>query len=434
MKQLNFSIQINAPKEKVWSILLDDASYRRWTSVFHEGSYAVGDWKEGSKILFLGPDGSGMFSRIFRHVPNEFISIQHLGIVKNGVEDFDSEETKKWTGALENYSVSERDGATELLVELDTTGDFEAYFQKTWPKALGVVKELAEVQKITPFLWFDDRIEEALNLYSSVFPNSKIWNIVRNGDTVFTADFSLGGQKFAALNGGPQFQFNPSISFFVVCETETEVDNAWQKLSESGSVLMPLDKYPWSEKYGWLQDRYGLSWQLSLGKISDVGQKITPSLLFVGEQHGRAEEALHYYSSVFKNAHTDGILRYVAGEPEKEGTVKHAQFSLEGQKFMVMDSGLPHAFQFNEALSFVISCDTQEEIDHFWNKLTGGGGQESQCGWLKDKFGVSWQVIPPVLVKYLNDPNPVKANNVMQAMMKMSRIDIATLQKAYEQE
>lgn len=144
MKHLNFSIQINAPKEKVWSILLDDKTYRQWASVFHEGSYAIGDWSEGSKILFLGPEGSGMTSRIFRHVPNEFISIQHLGTIKDGVEDFESEETKKWSGALENYSASERNGATELLVEFDTTEDYEAYFQEKWPKALEKVKELSE--------------------------------------------------------------------------------------------------------------------------------------------------------------------------------------------------------------------------------------------------------------------------------------------------
>lgn len=144
MKQLSYSIQIKAPKEKVWSTLLDDTTYRQWTSVFHEGSYAVGDWKEGSKILFLGPEGSGMTSRIFRHVPNEFISIQHLGIVKNGIEDFDSEETKKWSGALENYSVNEKNGLTTLQVDMDATEDFEAYFQSTWPKALGKVKQLAE--------------------------------------------------------------------------------------------------------------------------------------------------------------------------------------------------------------------------------------------------------------------------------------------------
>ena len=144
MKQLNFSIQISAPTDKVWSTLLDDKTYRQWTSVFHEGSYAMGDWSEGSKILFLGPEGSGMTSRIFRHVPNEFLSIQHLGTVSNGIEDFDSEETKKWAGALENYAVQEKNGVTTLNIETDTAEGFEAYFQETWPKALEKVKALSE--------------------------------------------------------------------------------------------------------------------------------------------------------------------------------------------------------------------------------------------------------------------------------------------------
>lgn len=144
MKQLNFSIQINAPKEKVWSTLLDDKTYRQWASAFSEGSYAVGDWSEGSKMLFLGTEGSGMTSRIARHIPNEYISILHLGMIANGVEDFDSEETKKWSGALENYSVQENNGATTLNIDMDSTEDFEAYFRETWPKALEKVKALSE--------------------------------------------------------------------------------------------------------------------------------------------------------------------------------------------------------------------------------------------------------------------------------------------------
>jgi len=145
MKQLEFSIRINAPKTKVWSTLFDDPTYRQWTSAFGEGSHAVGDWSEGSKILFIGGDGQGgMSSMIAKHVPNEFISIQHLGMIANGVEDFDSPETKKWSGALENYTVTETGGITELRIEMDTIADYEAYFLETWPKALLKVKELAE--------------------------------------------------------------------------------------------------------------------------------------------------------------------------------------------------------------------------------------------------------------------------------------------------
>lgn len=147
MKQLEFSIQINAPKTRVWSTLLDDTTYRQWTSVFCEGSHAQGDWSEGSKILFFSGDGQGgMSSMIAKHIPNEFISIQHLGMIANGVEDFDSPETQKWSGALENYAVTEAGGVTDLRIELDTIADYEAYFQETWPEALQKVKELAEAQ------------------------------------------------------------------------------------------------------------------------------------------------------------------------------------------------------------------------------------------------------------------------------------------------
>jgi len=144
MKQLEFSIQISAPKEKVWRTLLEDKTYRQWTSVFNEGSYAVGDWSEGSKVLFLSADGKGLSSMVAKHVQNEFISIQHLGVIANGVEDFNSPETKKWSGALENYSVNENDGITELLVEMDSIEDYEVYFRETWPKALQKVKQLSE--------------------------------------------------------------------------------------------------------------------------------------------------------------------------------------------------------------------------------------------------------------------------------------------------
>ncbi len=294
------------------------------------------------------------------------------------------------------------------------------------------------MQKITPFLWFDGKAEEAIKLYTSIFKNSKIVSISYWGDgspfpkeQVMNATFKLDGQEFYAFDAGPQFKFNPSISFFVVCETEHETDTVWQKLVEEGTVLMALDKYDWSAKYGWLQDRYGISWQISQGNISDVGQKFTPSLLFTGEQHGKAEAAINFYTSIFDNSSITGILKYTAGDNDAEGTVKHAQFSLNKQVFMVMDSSQPDTFKFNEAISLFVKCETQIEIDYFWDKLTAGGGQESMCGWLKDKFGLSWQIVPPVLVELLSDKDPAKAERVMQAMMQMKKIIIADLQKAH---
>ena len=292
------------------------------------------------------------------------------------------------------------------------------------------------MQKITPFLWFDDQAEQAIDFYTSTFNNSKIGDISRyeserpgdNGE-VMTGTFRIEGQEFMVLNGGPQFNFTPATSFFVHCDTADEVDRLWQKLSEGGSVLVPLGEYPFSDKFGWLQDRFGLSWQINLGSRK---QKITPFLMFVGEQHGRAEEAINLYTSLFKNASIDKIDRFAAGEEGPEGAVRQAVFNLEGQEFMAIDSGLEHKFTFTEAVSYFVTCETQEEVDYFWNNLTRGG-EESMCGWLKDKFGVSWQIIPRALGELLNDPDPVKAKNVADAMLQMQKIDIAGLRQAYEQ-
>jgi uncharacterized protein YndB with AHSA1/START domain len=144
MNRVTFSITINAPKEKIWKVMLDESTYREWSSAFQEGSYAVTDWKEGSKALFLTPEGSGMVSRIVGHRPNEFLSIKHLGTVKNGVEDTDSEKSKEWTNALENYTLREQDGKSTLTVEMDVTEEYRSYFEETWPKALGKLKEISE--------------------------------------------------------------------------------------------------------------------------------------------------------------------------------------------------------------------------------------------------------------------------------------------------
>ena len=273
---------------------------------------------------------------------------------------------------------------------------------------------------IYPCLWFDGQAKAAAELYCSVFKDSKIIT-----DTPMVVNFELNGQRFMGLNGGPQFKINPSISFYVVCETEEEVNAAWEKLLTGGNVMMPIDKYDWSQRYGWLIDRFGVNWQLSMGTLEDVGQKFTPTLMFVEEQHGRAEEAINFYTSVFPESETIGILRYTEEENDVTGTIKHAQFKLSGNVFMAMDSGNEYGFQFSEGLSLVVSCDTQEEIDYYWNKLTSHGGKESQCGWLKDPYGVSWQIVPTVLEKLMS--NPDKSARVFQALMPMKKIDIQTL-------
>lgn len=275
---------------------------------------------------------------------------------------------------------------------------------------------------IYPCLWFDGKAKEAAEFYCSVFKDSKITT-----ENPMVVTFASSGQKFMCLNGGPQFQMNPSASFFVVCETEAEIDAAWDILSEEGSILMALDKYEWSEKYGWVQDKLGVSWQLSFGKMAEVGQKFTPTLMFTENVHGKAEEAINFYTSIFKNSDIIGILRYGEDDHDVAGTVKHAQFRLNNNVFMAMDSGLAKGFGFNEALSFVVECENQQEIDYFWGKLTDGG-EESRCGWLKDKYGVSWQIIPTILDKLMNDSQ--KAPRVVQAFMQMKKFNIDALLKA----
>ena len=227
------------------------------------------------------------------------------------------------------------------------------------------------------------------------------------------------------------FSFNPSVSFYVVCEIEAEIDRLWAALAYDGKVMMPLGKYPWSDKYGWIQDKYGISWQLTLGRIDDVGQKISPVLMFTGKQHGKAETAIEFYTSLFANSGINLLERYVEGDDDPAiGTVKHAQFRLDSQVFMAMDSSRMHGFAFNEAISLVVSCKSQSQVDHFWNRLLVEGGEELMCGWLRDRFGLVWQVIPVELFELLADPDPGRAERAAGAMMKMRKIEIEKIRQA----
>jgi predicted 3-demethylubiquinone-9 3-methyltransferase (glyoxalase superfamily) len=204
------------------------------------------------------------------------------------------------------------------------------------------------------------------------------------------------------------------------------------KLSEGGTALMELGVYPFREKYGWLQDRYGLSWQVMFMGDREIKQKITPTLMFVGDVCGKAEEAINFYASVFKDAEVHDILRYSKGEePDKEGSVKHAAFTLEGQDFAAMDSAHEHNFTFNEAISLVVHYDTQKDLDYYWGKLSAVPEAE-QCGWLKDKLGLSWQIVPTVMDEMLKDKDQKKMARVTEAFLKMRKFDIDTLKRAYE--
>jgi predicted 3-demethylubiquinone-9 3-methyltransferase (glyoxalase superfamily) len=301
------------------------------------------------------------------------------------------------------------------------------------------------VQKIVPHLWFDKEAKEAAEFYTALFPDSKITNITTLHDTPSgdcdVVSFEVWGYSFMAISAGPLFKFNPSISFFVNFDPSRDkdakqrLDAIWAKLSKDGTALMPLDKYPFSERYGWLEDKYGVSWQLILtNPEGEERPPIIPSLMFVGNVCGKAEEATDFYLSVFKDSKRGAIARYPKGmAPDKEGTIMFTDFQLLGEWFAAMDSAHEHSFTFNEAVSLMVNCDTQEEIDYYWEKLSAVPEAE-QCGWLKDRYGVSWQIVPTALGDMMGKGTPEQINRVTQAFLKMKKFDIESLKQTYRQE
>lgn len=203
----------------------------------------------------------------------------------------------------------------------------------------------------------------------------------------------------------------------------------WKKLAEGGTVRMPLQEYPFSNYYGWIEDRFGISWQLMLtDPKGEPRPSIIPSLLFTKEMRGKVEEALNFYVSVFKeNSHMGMVAHYPAGDVQG---AMFAEAQLAGQWFAAMDGDAADVFSFNEATSFRIETQDQEETDYFWNALSKDGGADSQCGWVKDKYGFSWQIVPKRLIELLSDPNTAKADRALMAMLKMQKSVIADLEKA----
>ncbi len=295
-------------------------------------------------------------------------------------------------------------------------------------------------QKITPNIWFDKNAKEAAEFYVSAFPDSKIvttsyypksaeegladFQQDLAGD-VLTVEFELGGLRFVAINAGPSFKPNPSISFMVNFDPSRDdqarehLDELWEKLSEGGKTLMPLNEYPFSKRYGWIQDRYGISWQLILtDPDGDPRPFIIPSLLFSGENTNHAEEAAEFYISVFKDSKLGTLARYEEDTgPAKAGSLMFADLTLAGEWLAIMDSGTEQDFSFNEGISLSVACGDQAEIDYFWEKLSTVPEAE-QCGWCKDQYGVSWQIVPE------NTEELLKRPGAFANMMKMKKLVI----------
>ncbi len=291
--------------------------------------------------------------------------------------------------------------------------------------------------KITPCLWFDTQAEEAAGFYASIFRDGAVGAATRYPEGgmmpaggVMTVRFTVAGQPAIALNGGPYFKFTPASSFFVGCESAAELDALWDKLIEGGFALMEREAMPPFERYGWLQDRYGFSWQLG---VCGCRQYVTPFLMFTGPVYRKAAEAVEFWRSTFAEVSVQEMVLAGKSNPYgiAEGDVIHARFNLCGQDLMAMDSGYDHKFNFTEAFSFYVECASQAEIDYFWDALGADGG-EGECGWMKDRFGVWWQIVPDTLESMTDGSDPVRTKRVMDALLKMHKIDMAALQEVYD--
>lgn len=280
-------------------------------------------------------------------------------------------------------------------------------------------------------LWFDSEGLPAAEFYTSLFRDSSI-EIVNpypetghdiHGGTagkVMVVYYKLMGQEFLNLNGGPIFTHSQSYSNFVSLKNEVELDKIWNAFQPNGEVRMPLKAYEWSPKYGWVKDRFGVEWQLMLDPEGTEG--IFPAMLFTDKMYGKGEAAINYYTRLFPNSSIENMYR----NPQ-DNTVMYASFKLFGKNFVLMEGPGEHASKFSEAFSITVPCKDQAEIDFYWNEMTKNGGEESQCGWLKDKFGLSWQIVPEGVERIMSGKNKEAA---MAAMLQMKKFDIAALEKA----
>jgi len=291
------------------------------------------------------------------------------------------------------------------------------------------------MKQIVPHLWFDKEAKEAAEFYTGLFPDSRILSTQILQDTpsgdAETVSFLLAGQPFESISAGPYFSLNPSISLIVACRTAEEVDALYKALSDGGADLMPLGAYPFSPHYAWVQDRYGLTWQLMLVEGAPPAQKITPHLLFSGAAKGKAAQAVHFYQDVFRDAGSEQVQQDAAiesGPQDSKAALLH--FRLLGQPFSAMNHGFDADFTFNEAFSLIVYCDTQAEIDQYWEKLSHVPEAEA-CGWLKDPFGVSWQIVPRRMGEMMATGTDEQIQRVVQAFLPMKKFDIAALEQAF---
>ncbi len=426
MKKLNQEIIINASRTSVWKTITDPNLYKVWASVFTSNSYYEGGWHKGDAIRFLAINAHGkkhgMVSEISVSTYPSYISIKHLGYIADGVEDTTSDAIKSWAPAYENYSLTEISSTQTLFkVDMDVEDNYYEMMLDKWPQAMEKMKDLSENQIDYPIytcMWFNAEAKEATTFYSTIFHNFAL-----HSQNDFVSSFEMGGNKFMAMNGGPMYKMTPAMSYFVYCGGNSEIERIYSLLIKGGMVIMPLDKYDWSSKYAWVQDKFGVNWQLDIDPVNS-SQKIVPCLLFVNQKNTLVNEAVNFYTAIIKNSSTIMQAPYHSSANMPQGSILFAQYKLNGVIFNTMSSTMHHDYDFTPANSIVIECKTQEEIDYYWEKL-GEGGSHSRCGWLTDRYGVSWQVIPDFLSRLTSDP--AKAPAVIKAFSQMTKFEIEPL-------
>ncbi len=290
---------------------------------------------------------------------------------------------------------------------------------------------------IEPCLWIDsDRLQEAVQLYVDAIPNSRInmvdtyKNAGPNFDqTVCVFEFELAGRRLQAFGGGSHQELNPSISLKFASSDRETVERVGAALLEGGFELMPFGSYPWSEYFGWVSDRYGVTWQVLVEPVETA--IVAPAMMFVGDQYGRAGEAIELYTSLFPDSGVDVLQLFGDESAADRGKVLYSMIHLAGQRFDLTDSGVGHSFQFNDMVSLAVMCEGQAEVDRYWDGLIAGGGEPVQCGWLKDRFGVSWQVVPRRFTELLRSGSPDQAAAVIRCMINQVKIDVAELEAAF---
>ncbi len=294
------------------------------------------------------------------------------------------------------------------------------------------------MQKITPHLWLDQEAKAAALFYTSIFENTHFVGSTTIKDTpsgeIEIAVFELEGLRFYAMSTEAEapFKLNASLSITVACTTEKEIDELWEALSQNGNIMMPLQAYPFAQKYGWVADRYGLSWQLMLQENVVPKQKMTISFLFAGDGCGRAEEAARFYTNLFPQAKILTTSYYSEGEAKSpQARVNYLSFTLEGQAFTAMDHGYGGEETFNEAFSILVHCKDQKEIDDLWRRLSADPENEA-CGWLKDRFGVSWQLMPEQFEKTLLFGSEKLVAETFKVFSTMKKPDIKKLEEVQQ--